>query len=308
MWIEINDENHWKELRSKNVGGSDIGSLFGCGYLTEFELWHQKNGTLAPEDFGGNERVLCGTLFESAIAEMVRRRGFLVEETKHYVTCDDTPGMACTPDRIIRMNGTEEKRFQHPSFAGIGTDKPGLLQIKNTDYFEFKKWEDGEPPMKYQLQLQHELACTGYSWGALGIFVGGNRLELFPYLQHERAIEKIKFAVTEFWQSIEEGREPRITEGDDYSAATKVYPLFDMAIDLSGDNEIPMLCEEVRDASAIRLAAEKREKAAKAQILQKLGGASGAVCGPIFIENKTILRKAYEVAESSYQRLSIKGA
>ena len=110
----------------------------------------------------------------------------------------------------------------------------------------------------------------------------------------------------DFWDSLREGREPRISDGDDYEAATKVYAAFEALVDLSGDNEIPVLCAEAKEAAEIRLAAEKREKAAKAQLLQKLAGASTARCNQIVIENKTINRKGYEVAASSYQRLSIK--
>lgn len=291
MWIEIRDEDHWKELRSKNVGGSDIGSLFGCGYLTLFELWHQKNGTLEPEDFSDNERVMCGNLLEDAIAQMVANRGYKIENRKSYVTSDDTPGMGCTPDRLIFKEGDET---------------PGLLQIKNTDSLEFRRWEDGEPPLKFQLQLQHELACAEYSWGVLGVLVGGNKLMTYEFERHEAAISNIKAAVMDFWDSVREGREPKISDGDDYEAATKVYAAFDSLIDLSGDNEIPALCAEAKEAAEIRLAAEKREKAAKAQLLQKLAGASTARCNQIVIENKTIHRKGYEVAASSYQRLSIK--
>ena len=51
------------------------------------------------------------------------------------------------------------------------------VEVKNVDGIVFRAWEDG-PPMVYQLQVQHEIACGGYARGVLAVCIGGNDLDI----------------------------------------------------------------------------------------------------------------------------------
>src|SRR3990167_3524352 len=67
--IPIESEAHWHSLRSKHGGASEAAALYGeSPWLTEFQLYHQKAGTLAPVDFSDNAAVNAGRFFEPAIA------------------------------------------------------------------------------------------------------------------------------------------------------------------------------------------------------------------------------------------------
>lgn len=291
--VRIESEAHWKRLRAQNVGGSEIAALFdACSYLTRLELWLTKRGEVSG-DMPDNDRTFWGRYLEDAIAQGVAAtKGWAVENPKAYFICPDTTGMGCTPDRVITQ--------------ADGRDAPGLLQIKNTDWLVFKKWEDGEPPFQYQLQIQHELACTGHTWGALAVLVGGNDLKVFEYDAHAGAQAKIKRAVTAFWASVESGAMPKAT-GDDYEIVRDLYPdSLGEIIDLSGDNEMPVLCAAALDAATRRLAAEKEEKAAKAGIMQKVGEASYARCDGFEIKRTQVNRAEYMAKASSYIKLTIK--
>lgn len=291
--VRIENEEHWKSLRAKHVGGSEIAALFdACSYLTRLELWLAKRGELSGE-MSDNARTFWGRYLEDAIAQGVAAtKGWAVENPKAYFTCDDTPGMGCTPDRVIA----------HASHR----DTPGLLQIKNTDWLVFKKWEDGEPPLQYHLQLQHELACTGHAWGALAVLIGGNDLKVFEYDAHDGVQAKLKRAVTQFWASVESGAMPKAT-GDDYDVVRELYQdSFGEIIDLTGDNEMPVLCAAALDAGSRRLAAEKEEKAAKAGIMQKVGEASYARCDGFGIKRTQVNRAEHIVKASSYIKLTVK--
>lgn len=290
--ITIKDESNWHELRAANIGGSEIAALFGaCSYLTELELWLIKRGEISGE-IEDNARMFWGRMVEEAVAQGVAAtNGWKVENPKAYFTCDDTPGMGCTPDRIV-----------YKADCAL----PGLLQIKNVDWLVFKKWEDGQPPLQYQLQLQHELACTGYSWGAVAVLVGGNDLKIFEYDAHQGAITRIKEAVIKFWDSVKKGEQPAAAS-DDYEILKEMYPGQESKlIDLTGDNQLPELCAVALAAAERRKAAEKEEKAAKAAVLQKIGDAGRALCTGFTIKKTTVSKNEYMVKAQTYQQLTIK--
>lgn len=290
--IPIQSEAHWHELRAKNVGGSDVPALFHIRpfHTTYLELWLIKRGEVdgAIDD---NDRMFWGRMVEDAIAQGVAaKRGWRIENPRGYFTCGDTPGMGCTPDRIIYCP-------DRPT--------PGLLQIKNVDRLEYIKWEDGEPPLKFQLQLQHELACAGYSWGALGILVGGNELHLVEYEAHAAVITKIKSTIKEFWHSVAMNIMPKAT-GDDYEILKEFYGDFTGAIDMTSDNQLPALCAQAKEAAERKKAAETEEKQAKADILQKIGNASIVDCQGFRIKRTQVNKGEYTVKPSSYVQLTIK--
>lgn len=296
--IAIQNADHWHELRKQYVGGSEVAALFNaCSYLTHLELWLIKRGEIAG-DIEDNDRMFWGRMVEDAIAQgIAAKMGWRIENPHGYFICDDTQGMGCTPDRMIF-------KPEHP--------EPGLLQIKNVDRLEYMKWEDAEdgktkiPPLAKQLQLQHELGCSGYQWGVLGVLVGGNDLKIFEYDAHPGAIAKIKAAITKFWESVKSGIQPQAV-ADDYEIIKELHPAnADKIVDMSGDNEFPELCATAIAAAERRKAAEKEEKAAKASILQKMGDAGRATCTGFIIKKTSVTKGEYLVKAQSYQQLTIK--
>jgi predicted phage-related endonuclease len=291
-YIQITSPEQWHELRLKHVGGSEVAALFNaCSYLTSLELYLIKRGE-APAGIEDNERMFWGRMVEDAVAQGVAQvKGWVIENPKAYYICDDTRGMGCTPDRFI----CDAK------------DRPlGLLQIKNVDRLIFSKWENGEPPLQYQLQLQHELACTGLTWGALAVLVGGNELKICEYQAHAGAIARIKEAITKFWHMVDNAIQPPAV-ADDYEILKELRPADEhRIIDLSHDNEFPELCATAIEASERRKEAEKQERAAKAAILQKIGDAGRATCSGFTVKKTTVSKKEYLVKATTYQTLTIK--
>lgn len=292
--IKIRDEMHWRQLRAENIGSSDIAALFDeSTYLTRFELYHQKknNQTI---DFD-SDRMFWGRSMEPAIAKGVERaKGWKLIKSDEYFLSENVKGMGCTPDFIIQPV---------PEY-----DDFGIAEIKNVDGLEYKKkWLNDEPPMAYILQLQQQLACTGFKWGIIAALVGGNDLKIFFYQRHEAAIKKIESAVTQFWDDVAKGIEPKVV-GDDYDIVKDLYPVIHSEIDLSGDNHLPELCKQLIDSTAIRLEAEKMEKDIKAQIIHKLQGYDIGKCNGFFIKFPEIVKemKAKEAHTQKYRQLTVK--
>lgn len=257
----VHGSPEWHALRAQNVGASEVAALFDMqpAYaLSRYALWQVKSGRVAPPHVD-NPRTRWGLRLEEAIAEAVAEdRGWSVTKGQ-YVTDDTTPGLGCTLDYVA---------------IGEGLDGPGALELKNSDWLQHKRtWTDGEPPPHILLQLQAQLACTGWSWGAVACLVGGYDLRIYPYPARPKLIADIRRRVAAFWASIAEGREPPVDGSDGASAVLRaMYPeLTDEELDLTGDNELPGICARLLHATERRREAAAEEDEAKNRLAAKLG-------------------------------------
>lgn len=255
--------SEWHAARAQVIGGSEIAALFGCQQpyqMSLFELWHVKAGRVpAPEVEG--ERVDWGNDLEEAIAKVAARRKSWTITPGTHMRDATTAGLGATLDYRIASD---------PEESG-----PGVLEIKNVDWLQHRaKWTDGEPPAHILLQLQHQLAATGYEWGYVAALVGGNRLELYRFEARPKIIAEIRARVTAFWQSVEANKPPPVDGSDGaFRTLAALYPeIAPDEIDLRGSNEFAIACAEAATAAAQRKEAEKIEEAAKARVTALLEG------------------------------------
>jgi predicted phage-related endonuclease len=276
-------------LRARNVGASEVASLFGLStHTTEFELWMRKAGRLPDVDLSGNDRVEAGIFLEPGIAAWIgHRTGWKLRKVHRYCQHPAVPGMGASPDYEV---------VGHPK--GRGT-----LQIKNVDSLVFRDWPDGQPPMAFQLQVQHEMACGGYAWGALGVVVGGNKPEVFEYDRHEAAIAKIEARVAEFWRSVHEGIEPKPDFQRDLEAIQALYSTANLGkvVDLSADAAFADACTRYDAASAREKAATKEKEAAKAEILMTIQDAALALTQGFKVSTWNVAESEAVVRRSSHR-------
>src|SRR3990167_141558 len=179
--------------------------------MSLYTLWMVKAGRLDPPSVE-NERTKWGIRLESVIAEAIgEMKGWGVIDPEGYYKHPAIEGMGCTIDRLISDDS-------HDTF--------GVLELKNVDYKIWKQqWTGDEPPIHTILQLQHQLACTGLSWGAIGGLVGGNHPEAYVYEARPKTIAAIERAVTKFWASIKANQPPQPDGTDSTTAALKaLYP------------------------------------------------------------------------------------
>ncbi len=176
-----------------------------------------------------------------------------------YVTDINCAGLGCTLDYVIEHDPSEEG--------------PGALEIKNVDWLIHKRSWEIEPPPHILLQHQHQLAATGYSWGAICCLVGGNDLRTYRYKARPALIAEIRRRVAEFWKSID-GNQPPPVDGSD--SATDVlralYPeLVDDAVEITS-NEWAEAAHDLSNAAAARKSAADWYDLAKNRIIQLLSG------------------------------------
>ena len=304
--------------RAQHIGSSEIGSLFSIEleegghkvYESRYQLWHRKRGDLVREsidDVGAASRTFWGRLQERTIAQgaasVLRWDGV----TQHLWRQSHSDDLTLPVHRPKIQN--VRRYIAHRTVAGMGASLDfevvshplgaGVLEAKSVDGHIYRDWPElegadsqdfckqvgvpwlpvrREPPLRHQLQLQHQLACTGRSWGLLAILVGGNRFYCIPYPRVEPTIARIEAEVEAFWASIAADNEPPIDWSADFRTVAQLYGHADEArvCNLRGDDEALGYARRYLAAREKRKAAEVEREQMKAQLLLKIGDARRA--------------------------------
>jgi putative phage-type endonuclease len=263
----IKSEAHWRSLRATHVGASEVAALWGeHPQISKFDLWHRKKGNIAEPNLSEDERVFWGIILEPAVAQGVAKiKGWQVAKVTDYYESDNCTGLGASLD--FKISAPHRHTL-------------GALEIKTADYLIWKSWE-GTPPLNYELQVQHQLAATGWSWGALAVLIGGNHLEIFEYDARPGVIKAIEDQVAEFWDSITENVPPKPDWAVDYQTIAKVYGYSGTqeSIDLSSNNRIHELIAERQSAADTEKDGKQRREAASAEIMHMMDGAKLAIAG-----------------------------
>lgn len=258
----------WLKLRAPYVGASEVSALLGMQadyQLSPFALFHVKAGTIEAPDVEG-ERIEWGNDFEDAIARVACRKESWCLQPGVFATDDDCPGSSATLDRVVMPT---------PEDVANGFTGPGALEVKNVDFIAYRdKWLGDEPPAWILLQLQDQLACTGWQWGAVTACIGGNEYYVRRYKRYDGIIAAIRKAKTEFWTMVKAGTPPKPDHYESTGIAMRrLYPKLNAGstIDLRQDNELPELWDRATDLAAKRKQIEKDEEAVKNIVRGKLG-------------------------------------
>lgn len=280
------NEAHWHSLRAQDVTSTESPALFGLSpYMTAFELWHRKKSGEV-YTIKDNERMFWGRKLQDAIAEgIAEEQGWYAESKPEYIRLHD-----------LRMGSSFDYQTQ-----GNGR-RDGMLEIKNVDYLTFRdNWtvgEDGEieAPPHIEIQLQHQLHVSGYTWGAIGVLVGGNKPHVLIREYDPKVGKGIENKIREFWKSIKENREPEPFYPDDAKFVQSLYGYAepDKIFDARDDDVIAMLCNDYAEAGKRERLAKEDKDIAKAKLLELIGNAektlakgytiSAVVVAPAMIE------------------------
>lgn len=256
-------------FRASVVGASEVAALFDASpWLTRFELWHRKNGTIATPEFNGvkpdgapdNERIDWGVRLEPVIIQAACERwGYVPQETPNRL--DNDKGLGGHPDKLV-----------------ICPERgPGILEVKTADWLVAKGWGD-EPPLNYLLQSQTYQGLAKVQWGDMIVLVGGNELRRYQYDFRAKLFTEIETRVAEFWQSVQSGKAPKPDYAKDGRAVAELYGNpGDTAVDLRRDNRMPELLTEYLEAKEAEALAGARVDAAKCELLEKMGEHSEAI-------------------------------
>lgn len=212
------------EARKQGIGGSDAAAVAGVSpWATPLDVWYEKTGqALAQHDEEALERMHFGDVLEPIIAdEFVRRNGMVVRRANATLVHPAHPFMLCHLDRRI-----------------VGG---GILECKATGSTV------EEPVEAHQVQVLHQLAVTGATFGVIAYLCGGNKYVQFSIERDDEAIEALIRIESAFWRHVQNRTPPApITLSD----VARLYPK---------DNGAAVVAPDGIAASCYRLAAFKAQ-------------------------------------------------
>jgi len=279
----------WLAARHQGIGASDTPSILGAGgaYKTRLQVWAEKidEEVQQSEDERFLEILSFGHKMEPIIAQ----------------TLEERTGMKVVPEK--RTLGHKEYPFIRANLDGwIEID--GVMvpaEFKNVSEFMGSKWED-EPPLKFNIQLQHQMFVVGADKGVLAAVIGGNRFVYAIIEKNEKFQEQMVRELVLFLDMVQNNDRPDPVAED--------IDLLKGMFDTVEDSEIALPHEAMDWDEAITEAKEKikawekikRENEAK--LWDALGDAElGVLPGGGAFKVVTVNKEAHEVKASRYKML-----
>ena len=265
--IEFVNTESWLQERMKDITSTEVSALYGLSpYLTEYELFHtKKDGVVVRIE--ENERMTWGKRLESSIAiGAAEDSGWTVSKLGCYMR---------QPDARIGSS------FDFIIDAGHSSGRSALLEIKNVDSLAFNKnWiDDGagniEAPEHIELQIQHQMEVADIDYCVLVALVGGNRKVSITRLRDREIGADIRAKVKAFWQRVDSNSPPSAdyTKDADF-IIDRLSKNVDANLIAKSDESLDALIQQYRHVSAEADSYDDLKKATKAQILERIGGAS----------------------------------
>lgn len=199
---DLPDREAWLAARRSGIGSSDAPAILGLTkWRSSLQVYAEKAGLINPS-VEETDAQRWGKLLEPVIAAEYER------ETKRTTydpgpftiqRCADAPFMLATLDRLVV--GFFDATTKPP------VEAPGVLELKTASVFKREEWHD-EPPLMYQVQLQHQLAVTGHLWGSLAVLIGGQSFYWADIKRNDAFIDKLMLREAEFWERIQQRRPP----------------------------------------------------------------------------------------------------
>jgi putative phage-type endonuclease len=295
--IKCDSRESWLAARNQGIGGSDAPAAIGISpWKGRFALWSEKVGLVEQADLSNVAAVQWGSRLQYAVGS-----GY-AEESGRLV--------AHEPEFLIRRHPAH--RFMLATLDAEQTDLqrgPGLLEIKTAGASHAKEWSD-EPPLHYQVQLQHQLAVTGYSWGTLAVLIGGQKLAWFDCEANEKFIARLVEQEAEFWALVENQTPPEADGAESTTRAlAKLYPADNGETIVLAD-DFRLIDEELAELKATLKDMERRKTEIENRIKAAMGEHTAAIVpggASYTYKLQTAHHAAKEAYESSFRVLRRKG-
>lgn len=197
--------DEWHEQRRQGIGASEAAAIIGASpWASALSVWARKLGL--DNETPDNELIEWGNALEPIIADKYARvtgRALADFGRMTVLVSGVWPWMRCTLDRVI-LDGSK--------YAAV-------LEIKTAGAQLSKKWEDEGIPRHYYLQVQHQLAVTGYAWGAIAVLIGGQKFRHADIPRDEAVIAQLVEAERAFWHEHVLAQEPPPPDGTEQTRA-----------------------------------------------------------------------------------------
>jgi predicted phage-related endonuclease len=291
---KITTREEWLERRKLDVTASSVACLFGLHeYMSSLSLWATKTGI--PMETTDNKVLQRGRRLEGAVADVFieENPGWRITKANEYLR-----------DPKIRLGGTPDFYCRDPEGKRV------TLQAKIVARSQFRRlWDESAPPFWIVLQCLTEAHLDNADYGIVAALVLDEwtaDLHTYKVPRHRAGEERIRKAVQQFWQNVEDGKPPPPADyARDGVIIGMMFPnhIPGKVLDLTHDNRMPELIESriglQEEIKSLKAALDKVET----EIKEKLGDAEGAIVPGWRVTWKKQHRKAYTVPETDYRVL-----
>jgi putative phage-type endonuclease len=289
--------DEWLTARRHGLGSSDAAALLGVSagvnaWASPLTLFAEKLDLIdEAERKTAIELLEWGLALEAPIASRYAR------ETGRELIDPGRFTLVRSPEHPF-MHATIDRQLVDPDRG------PGVLEIKTAGWIKREDWLE-EPPLAYQVQVQHQLAVTGFQWGSLAVLIGGQIFRWCDVERNDRFIDALIAREAEFWRRVE-AREPPMP--DDTAVCLELLRRLFPSHIAGKVVELPVEADtwdqERLQAKADMDAAEARKRLAESQLIAALGDAEIGIlpCG-VRYSYKSGPRKGYTVAETTVRTL-----
>lgn len=251
--LDFVSQEDWYKLRSKGIGGSDIGAILGVNkYRSLVDVYLDKIEGKKVED---NNAMFWGRILEPIIrAEFQKKHSeeyqtYLVPYSLKYGV------LRANVDGLIYNNNTQ---------------KWGVLEIKTANQFTTKEWSDGVVPQSYYAQVMHYLTVTGLDYAIIVVLIGGSDYREFYIERNEDEVKAIKEVAEDFWDTyIIPQKIPAPDGSDSYSEYQREllakYETFSNRVEL--DDDMNKLLDESEEKKQQIKELEKEVKETEQKIM-----------------------------------------
>jgi len=287
----------WHAHRRRTIGASEIASILSApgAYSTPLQVWAEKRGIFKEDeeeyDDSKKDWLHFGQALEPIIAAEFEKRAkkyAVVPEDRQFISVP-YPFLGCSLDRW----------FLDPE---IETVEMWPLDLKNTSIFMKDEWE-GTVPLRYNVQIQGQMAVTGADQAALAVLIGGNQFKWALIERNQRFIDVMLEKLERFWEMVQSDVMPEPVAKDN-----------EFMGQILGDEkpETTMVLSPgivTVDAEVQRIKAEIKElKAEQSKLEAKIKKEIGTNERGVLPEGgqytfKTVEREGYEVKSTTFRQL-----
>lgn len=283
----------WLEERRKGLGSSDIAAICGHSpWATPLHVYLDKLGQLphedsAPKAWGQKLEDTVAMAYQETTGRKVTRPPYAIQRHAQY------PWMLASLDRITETDQGE----------------PAVLELKTTamDHGEWGEPGTDEVPIGYLLQVQHQLAVTGWVHAEIAVLVAGHDFRIYSIPRNDELIGKLIRIEAAFWKHVQDRIEPAPTWDH-----PETLTLMESRYSLDPELRVELPEEALYLQGAYQKAKENEKEAksiaelARGRLLKLMGDAAVGVLPngqELFRIART--RKGYSVEETSYTEFRI---
>lgn len=192
--FDRSDREGWLLARMDGIGASEVPALFNCHpYLSPFALWAAKRGA-TPRSGESTIPQRVGQALEPLLCDLVHEKaGYDVDypATIDMWRDDVEPRLFATTDAYVEDAGGAR----------------GALELKTRRWSKGQDWEE-DPPLDVIMQVQAQLACTGFGYAVVAGLIHGSDLRWYVIERDSQLIRSIRESVADMWRRVESGEAP----------------------------------------------------------------------------------------------------